>query len=82
MADVLSQLSFEDDSDEYEFLPSSWLRSFIQRPSTIKEIITTTFLCKHQNVDFEKIVMLKVKELDMAIEKFPEIVLILLYYRL
>lgn len=62
MADVLSKLSFGENSGEFEFLPTSWLRSFVSRPSAVKEVSTATFLCKHKNIDSEKVLMLKVSE--------------------
>ncbi len=64
MADVLSNLSFDENSCEFEFLPSSWLRSFVSRPSALKEVSTAPFLCRHRNIDIEKVSMLKVIFID------------------
>jgi len=57
--DILSSLSLED-ADDYEFVPTSWLKSFISKPKDCKEMNTKVFLCFHKNLDFEKLHGLKV----------------------
>ena len=62
----------EDEDESFEFLPTSWLVSYLESPLTAGVIETRHLLCVHNRLDVDKLTEVKLVDAHMASQLYAE----------